>query len=91
MSSYDYKHEKNLHEALGHTDVRVRISKTGWPSKGDVDEPEATRNYGLYYPDGSHVYNLGVQGYIPHYSSLRKNAFYIFRLLVLLLGSLLFA
>nr|GEZ17733.1 glucan endo-1,3-beta-glucosidase 14-like [Tanacetum cinerariifolium] len=29
-------------KALGHTDVRVRISETGWPSKGDVDEPEAT-------------------------------------------------
>ncbi|GKB27458.1 glucan endo-1,3-beta-glucosidase 14-like protein, partial [Tanacetum coccineum] len=29
-------------KALGHTDVQVRISETGWPSKGDVDEPEAT-------------------------------------------------
>ncbi|PWA41295.1 glycosyl hydrolase superfamily protein [Artemisia annua] len=130
-------------KALGHTDVQVRISETGWPSKGDVDEPGATvenagiynrnllqrlqqeqgtpahpsqridvyvfalfnenmkpgptseRNYGLYYPDGSPVYNLGVQnqGYIPRidYSSSRKNAYCIFRLLVLLLGMLLFA
>nr|GEY80491.1 glucan endo-1,3-beta-glucosidase 14-like [Tanacetum cinerariifolium] len=29
-------------KALGHTDVQVRTFETGWPSKGDVDEPEAT-------------------------------------------------
>ncbi|XP_024985363.1 glucan endo-1,3-beta-glucosidase 14-like [Cynara cardunculus var. scolymus] len=128
-------------KALGHTDVQVRISETGWPSKGDEDEPGATvenagiynrnllrrmqegqgtpahpsqridiyvfalfnenmktgptseRNYGLYYPDGNPVYNLGVQGYLPRidYSSSAKNALCILRLSGLLLGSLLLA
>ncbi|GJV10777.1 ribonuclease H-like domain-containing protein, partial [Tanacetum coccineum] len=36
-------------KALGHTDVQVRISETGWPSNGDVDEPEATvEDAGIY-------------------------------------------
>ncbi|GJY76024.1 glucan endo-1,3-beta-glucosidase 14-like protein [Tanacetum coccineum] len=36
-------------KALGHTDVQVRISKTGWPSKGYVDESKATvKNVGIY-------------------------------------------
>lgn len=100
-------------KALGHTDIEVRISETGWPSKGDPDEigatpenagiyngnlvklieqkkgtpakpsvpidiyvfalfnedlkpgPASERNYGLYYPDGSPVYNIGLQGYLP--------------------------
>ncbi|XP_071729693.1 glucan endo-1,3-beta-glucosidase 14-like [Rutidosis leptorrhynchoides] len=129
-------------KALGHSDVQVRISETGWPSKGDVDEPGASvqnagiynrnllqrmqqgqgtpahpsqridiyifalfnenlkpgptseRNYGLYYPDGTPVYNLGVQGYLPSidYSSSVKNTLCMYRLLVLLLGSsILFA
>lgn len=98
----------------GHTDMEVRISETGWPSRGDANEAGATpenaglyngnllriieekqgtpakpsvpldvyvfalfnenlkpgptseRNYGLYYPDGTPVYNIGLQqGYLP--------------------------
>lgn len=103
--------------AMGHTDVDVRISETGWPSKGDPDEAGATpenaaiyngnllqriamnqgtplkpsvpidvyvfalfnedlkpgptseRNYGLFYPDGTPVYNIGLRGYLPPMSS----------------------
>uniref|UniRef100_A0A0E0N5C5 glucan endo-1,3-beta-D-glucosidase n=3 Tax=Oryza TaxID=4527 RepID=A0A0E0N5C5_ORYRU len=29
-------------KAMGHTDIGVRISETGWPSKGDEDEAGAT-------------------------------------------------
>ncbi|KMZ73593.1 Beta-1,3-endoglucanase, family GH17 [Zostera marina] len=36
-------------KAMGHGDVDVRISETGWPSKGDSDEPGATpENAGKY-------------------------------------------
>ncbi|XP_047316877.1 glucan endo-1,3-beta-glucosidase 14-like [Impatiens glandulifera] len=99
--------------AMGHTDVQVKISETGWPSKGDQNEvgasvenagiynanllkriqenqatpanpsipidvyvfalfnenlkpgPTSERNYGLYYPDGRPVYDVGLQGILP--------------------------
>ncbi|XP_009347788.2 glucan endo-1,3-beta-glucosidase 14 [Pyrus x bretschneideri] len=97
-------------KAMGYSDIEVRISETGWPSKGDANEAGATpenagiyngnlmrkieenkgtpampkvpvdiyvfalfnedlkpgpaseRNYGLYYPDGTPVYDIGFQG-----------------------------
>ncbi|OVA09991.1 Glycoside hydrolase [Macleaya cordata] len=106
-------------KAMGHTDIDVKISETGWPSKGDSNEAGATpenamiyhsnllrrieenqgtpmkpsvpidifvfalfnenlkpgpvseRNYGLFYPDGTPVYNIGLRGNLPElvYSS----------------------
>ncbi|TYH69990.1 hypothetical protein ES332_D05G088900v1 [Gossypium tomentosum] len=36
-------------KAMGHTDIEVRISETGWPSRGDENEVGATpENAGLY-------------------------------------------
>lgn len=101
---------------MGHSDIEVLVSETGWPSKGDPNEvgasvqnaaayngnllqriekkegtpgrpsvpisvyvfalfnenlkpgPSSERNYGLYYPDGSPVYNIGLQkGYLPQF------------------------
>ncbi|NP_001340345.1 Glucan endo-1,3-beta-glucosidase 14 precursor [Zea mays] len=100
-------------QKLGHTDVDVKVSETGWPSRGDPDEAGATpeyartyignllqriemgqgtpmrpsapvdvyvfalfnenlkpgpaseRNYGLLYPDGTPVYDVGLRGYLP--------------------------
>lgn len=116
-------------KAMGHTDVIVQISETGWPSKGDPNEvgatvenaglynrnllrrieekqgtparpsvpidvyvfalfnenlkpgPASERNYGLYYPNGNPVYDIGLQGNLPRgdlpridYSASQKNA-----------------
>ncbi|KAK7263407.1 hypothetical protein RJT34_30996 [Clitoria ternatea] len=108
-------------KATGHTDIEVRISETGWPSKGDPEEvgatpqnaalyngnllkrieekqctpakpsvpvdiyvfalfnedlkpgPASERNYGLYYPDGNPVYNIGLQGYLPQMPMASKS------------------
>ncbi|KAK8959621.1 Glucan endo-1,3-beta-glucosidase 14 [Platanthera guangdongensis] len=97
-------------KAMGYDDIDVRVSETGWPSKGDADEAGATtmnaalyngnllkrmemnqgtplmpstpiniyvfalfnedlkpgptseRNYGLFYPNNTPVYNIGLQG-----------------------------
>ncbi|KAM0939718.1 putative glucan endo-1,3-beta-D-glucosidase [Dioscorea sansibarensis] len=107
--------------AMGHPNIDVRISETGWPSRGDLDEvgatpenaaiyngnllqriaiqqgtplkpsvpievyvfalfnenlkpgPTSERNYGLYYPDGNPVYNIGLNGRLPSISSSSSN------------------
>lgn len=106
---------------MGHQNIDVRISETGWPSRGDPDEvgatpenaamyngnlfqriamqqgtplkpsvpiqvyvfalfnenlkpgPTSERNYGLYYPDGNPVYNIGLNGRLPSMSSSASN------------------
>ncbi|KAG2674419.1 hypothetical protein I3760_13G134500 [Carya illinoinensis] len=128
-------------KAMGHTDIEVIVSETGWPSKGDADEAGATvenaelyhanllqriaqkegtpakpstpidiyvfalfnenlkpgpaseRNYGLYYPDGTPVYNIGLQGNLAGtplsapLSASNKTAFSVFNFLMLFLIS----
>ncbi|XP_051142512.1 glucan endo-1,3-beta-glucosidase 14 isoform X1 [Andrographis paniculata] len=114
--------------SLGHNNIQVKVSETGWPSKGDPNEvgatpenarlyngnllnrvlqnqgtpgkpsvpvdifvfalfnedlkpgPTSERNYGLYYPNGIPVYNIGLQGYLPRmdYSSSTKKVLLLF-------------
>ncbi|NP_001275116.1 glucan endo-1,3-beta-glucosidase 14-like precursor [Solanum tuberosum] len=122
-------------KAMGHTDIPVKVSETGWPSKGDPNEfgatpvnaalyngnlfqrmqqnqgtpakpsepidvyvfalfnenlkpgPASERNYGLYYPNGTPVYNIGLRGFLPRmdYSAAKKNAFSFSALLLLMM------
>ncbi|KAL2328462.1 hypothetical protein Fmac_021889 [Flemingia macrophylla] len=108
-------------KAMGHSDIQVRISETGWPSGGDPEEvgatpqnaalyngnllkrieqkqgtpanpsvpidiyvfalfnenlkpgPASERNYGLYYPNGVPVYNIGLKGYLPQMPMAAKS------------------
>lgn len=128
-------------KAMGHTDIAIKISETGWPSKGDpnqagasvenaalyngnllrrIQEKQGTpanptvpidvyvfalfnenlkpgqtseRNYGLYYPNGTPVYSIGLQGYLPqlNYSASSINVFSYLIFLVLNIAILLCA
>ncbi|GLT48718.1 hypothetical protein SLA2020_223260 [Shorea laevis] len=127
-------------KAMGHTDIQVRISETGWPSKGDANEvgatpenaglyngnllqrieeeqgtpakpnvpidiyvfalfnenlkpgPTSERNYGLYYPDGTPVYNIGLNRDLPQiiYSSATQiRPLSVLNLLILVIAGII--
>ncbi|CAJ1979139.1 unnamed protein product [Sphenostylis stenocarpa] len=124
---------------MGHDDIQVRISETGWPSNGDPEEvgatpqnaalyngnllkrieqkqgtpakpsvpidiyvfalfnedlkpgPASERNYGLYYPNGSPVYNIGLKGYLPQMPMAAKSNILSVNLLVCIVTSFIFA
>ncbi|XP_057455970.1 glucan endo-1,3-beta-glucosidase 14-like isoform X1 [Lotus japonicus] len=126
-------------KAVGYSNIEVRISETGWPSKGDPDEigatpqnallyngnlmrriekkegtpanpsvpidiyvfalfnenmkpgPASERNYGLYYPDGNPVYNIGLQGYLPEMVMPSKSNFLSVNYLVCTITCLIFS
>ncbi|TKY67064.1 Glucan endo-1,3-beta-glucosidase 14 [Spatholobus suberectus] len=124
---------------MGHTDIQVRISETGWPSNGDPEEVGATpqnaalyngnllkrieqkqgtpanpsvpidiyvfalfnedlkpgkaseRNYGLYYPNGTPVYNIGLKGYLPQMPIAAKSNTLSVNFLICIITCFIFA
>ena len=35
-------------EEIGYGDVDIVVVETGWPSKGDPNQPDANKNYALF-------------------------------------------
>lgn len=118
---------------MGYRGIEVRVSETGWPSKGDADEfgatiknaeiynknlmsrqlgnqgtplrpegrlevfvfalfnedmkpgPTSERNYGLFQPDGTMAYNVGLAGQSSASASLTSFATTVSNLMVVFL------